>query len=234
MIYTLFMVLGFVCALLYIIFFAKKFGIKTFKGVVLIVFAYGSLYAVMMLLYYFIDGKFGGKNMIRVFILIPFAVIFFAHAFGINKKKALDYIAPVPLIVFGVAHFGCASAGCCYSNIAMQHGIYNRYVGQNLFPNQYLEAITACLLVVGLILWLHKNKYDMGGKAMGYMLIIYGFLRFFLEFIRGNDKLFLGISELALWALATGIFGILYIVFLNKRERKKNVLQGQKENNNEV
>lgn len=220
MLYNLFYVISFILALLYIIFFAKKFALTKAKGILLITFCYATLFMIMLLLYYLINGTFGGRNMIHIYIFLPFVVAFFAKALDIKLGTALDYFSPVPIIVFAGQHFGCVFPGCCYSNIEVSWGIANRYTSTTLFPNQILEAVIATLTVVFLIWILRRNNYNMGGKAMGYMLMIYGTQRFLLEFIRDNEKLFWGISDLAIWAAVAVVFGIILNILIKKRSRR--------------
>ena len=56
------------------------------------------------------------------------------------------------------------------------------------------------------------------------MLIIFGSTRFVCEFLRDNDKLFLGISNLALHALLMFIVGIIALVIINKKHNKVQML----------
>ncbi|MEG0570982.1 MAG: prolipoprotein diacylglyceryl transferase [Oscillospiraceae bacterium] len=216
--YNLFIALGFLFGVIYVLLYAKKYELKKIRALLFVGICYATLYLLMLLLYFLISGKLAGKNMVRVFAFCPIVVTFFAIGFNIDVKKAFDFLAPVPLLVFAITHIGCNWGGCCRSNITVPWGIYNRITQTHLFPNQILETIVAALSTVLILYLLHKNKYDMGGKAMGYMLILYGSQRFLLEFIRDNQKLFWGISELALWALATIIVGlVLNFIVLRKK-----------------
>lgn len=51
------------------------------------------------------------------------------------------------------------------------------------------------------------------------MLMLFGYSRFFLEFLRDNDKLFWGISGLALRTMLNGVVGTI-AYFLIKRKNK--------------
>ena len=55
------------------------------------------------------------------------------------------------------------------------------------------------------------------------MLILFGSTRFILEFFRDNNKVFLGLSDLALHALFMTIVGIsVYTAIIAKENEKKN------------
>ena len=55
------------------------------------------------------------------------------------------------------------------------------------------------------------------------MLMLFGYTRFFFEFARNNEKLFWGISELALHALLAGIVGtVSYFIVKNHLKKGEN------------
>ena len=87
-----------------------------------------------------------------------------------------------------------------------------------MFPVQLLEGIVSAAIVVWLLTYAKKHKYNCAGLCMPYMFIAFGLTRFFLEFLRNNQKLFWGISELALWSLLMFIVGIVWIA-VSKWER---------------
>ena len=55
--------------------------------------------------------------------------------------------------------------------------------------------------------------------ALNEFFATVGYSRFLLEFLRDNDKLFLGISELALHALAMALIGAVWLI-ADKRKRR--------------
>ena len=66
-----------------------------------------------------------------------------------------------------------------------------------------------------------KRSYNPDGTLYPLMLILYGGTRFIWEFFADNDKLFLRISELALWALLTFLIGVVWYVTVKEANRKK-------------
>ena len=218
--YYAFHVFGFIGAAIYMLLFTPKYGIERKIALILTVITYTTVYALMLLLYYIATGNFGGQNIVRVFVFIPPIVALYAAAFGINVRKALDLIAPVPCIVHGISHLGCLFPGCCYSRLRVNWGIYNKRVGERLFPVQICEALTAVLIAVILILIMRKNQYDLHGKAMPLMLILFGTTRFIWEFLRDNAKLLWEISDLALWGIGMAIAGAVWL-FVDSVIRRK-------------
>lgn len=107
----------------------------------------------------------------------------------------------------------------------------NILTGTNRLPNQIIESIGA--LLIFLILWIvaKRNHYKTKGYLYYIMLILYGSQRFLLEFLRDNNKVIVfydlknadgafGISNLAIWAAAMFIEGVI-ILYLTIRHDKK-------------
>lgn len=215
--YFWFHIFGFVAAVIYILIFSRKFEIPLKKSLPLIVLAYVTVYALMLLLFYLITGYFGGQNIIRIFIFLPFVVFYYCKALNIPAEKAMDFVSPIPCIIHGISHIGCIFEGCCFSNIQTRFGIYNPVTKTTLFPVQLLETAVALIIAGYFIIKLKRHRYSLSGKAMPEMLILFGVTRFLLEFLRDNEKLFWGISELALWALGAALLGLVWLLIKRRR-----------------
>ena len=219
--YYTFHILGFAALLIYVLSASSRFGFPRIKAVLLCTASYISMYGFMLLLKLLITGT-GGQNAIRAYLFLPFFVWLFAGALGLDTRKAMDFTAIAPCIVQGISHIGCLFPGCCRSWLRVAWGIYNPIVGVRLFPVQIAESITALLIAGWLLTGQRKKEYRTNGLDMPRMMIVFGGTRFFWEFLRDNEKLFCGISELALWALAMVIAGVIWIL----TERKKSVFCG--------
>ena len=220
MLYYLFHVLGFVGVVIYMLIWAPKYGEKRGHAIIHMSLTYASVYLLMMLLFYFVTGVFGGQNIVRIFMFVPPIALFYGKLMKIPAHTVLDRAAPIPCIVHGISHFGCIFEGCCYSVIKVDWGIYNPIVKEKLFPIQIFEALTAVVIVVVVILISKKKNYQAGGITMPWMLFLFGITRFAWEFLRDNKKLFWGISELALWALATAIVGAVWLIIAEYKKSK--------------
>ena len=99
-------------------------------------------------------------------------------------------IFTVPIVVF---HFfgriGCFLGGCCYGKFTTsklgvvfldnaEENIF--HYGLKRYPTQLFEAIIL-LLILTILLFVLKNKFKL-------YLILYSVSRFFLEFLRGDDR----------------------------------------------
>ena len=84
---------------------------------------------------------------------------------------------------------GCFLGGCCYGKVTtfklgvafpdnVKENIF--HYGSKRYPTQLFEAIILLIILVT-ILFVKKNKFKL-------YLILYSIARFFLEFLRGDDR----------------------------------------------
>ena len=57
--------------------------------------------------------------------------------------------------------------------------------------------------------------------AMAWMWVMFGTTRVIWEFFRANEKLFWGLSELALWSIALTVAGVIWLVLDKKKGEKE-------------
>lgn len=114
-----------------------------------------------------------------VFSLI-YSLLFFTLKPGLKSL----YVQFVPGLAFahGLGRIGCFLAGCCFGEIT-HSGLGVHINGAERFPVQLMEA--SALIVLGL--FFHLYKRDWGKRILPYYLISYSILRFFLEFLRGDE-----------------------------------------------
>jgi phosphatidylglycerol---prolipoprotein diacylglyceryl transferase len=119
------------------------------------------------------------------------------------RKKKLPFWTmadiAVPGIALGqiIARLGCLSAGCCYGKpthlpwgvtFTSQYAYENVGVplGISLHPTQVYEAIGTFLLFL-FLLWSHSQKPPKGQIFLQY-IIGFAFIRFLVEFFRGDER----------------------------------------------
>lgn len=102
----------------------------------------------------------------------------------INKIEGIrlgNKIAPAAALGMAVGRIGCFLAGCCYGI-----EIYGFHL-----PTQLIEMVY-CL---GLFIYLIKKKYNKedlkDGELFTDLLFYYFIFRFFIEFFRGTEKLYI-------------------------------------------
>lgn len=224
--YDVFFVLGFVAVFFFFLWRGKYFGVSPIRSVLLVVIVYPSVVLWMFVQYWLETGTFGGNNIVRSFVYMPLFAIPAAKLLKMTWQQACDLLAPATCVVHGVSHWGCIFAGCCHGYPSFW-GIYNVSTGRVCFPSQPLEALTA-LLIIAVILWREKkNNHQVDGLSMPIMLMLFGSTRFFWEFFRDNDKIWLSCSSLAFHALFMSFVGLIMYIVIKKHNHKQNAKQNK-------
>lgn len=224
LIYNIFFVAGGVGLMAFCFANAKNYKLPLKKAIPFVVIVYAVSVAWMFFLYWAESGfkNFGGNNIVRIFVWVPLFSYPAAKLFKLDFRTTCDYLAPVVCVQHGISHFGCIFAGCCHG-YSWEYGIWNPAYKYNMFPIQPIEALVAVGIV--LFIWLRERKrgFAVDGESYPLMLILFGFTRFLLEFARDNEKLFLGISSLAIHAFIMGVVGTVWFIIarrMNNRRKK--------------
>jgi len=225
LIYAGIVIVAFVMQFLFLIFYRKKYHISVVGTTTLLITVYPIAYFWLLVITWVENGfkNFGSNNIVRLFVWIPLIAIPIAKLLKIEKRTVTDFLAPSMALEQAIAHTVCPISGCCYG-YPFEGGIWNVKLQEYLFPNQWLECLVAFLIFCGLVIYAVKTGFDRRGKIYPVFLIFFGFTRFLLEFLRDNQKLIWGISNLALHALVMVLVGIIWLVRLNKWEKQSNKL----------
>lgn len=214
-------VLGFLTIFVFNGFYGKRYGIPPKESVPFTVVSYVLIYLWAYILAWVVNGfEWGHHNAIRVYIWFPVVLLFTCELFKLDWKTACEFITPSTCIVYGIARLGCNFTGCCYG-IPAFWGIESVEVGYRCFPVQLCEAVTSLLIAAFIIRRARRRGYQPDGTLYPLMMIFYGGTRFLWEFLADNNKLFLHISELALWALLTCVIGLAWFFAADEQNRKK-------------
>ena len=216
--YDIFFALGFVSVFLFVVLFGRKMGVKTWKGIVVVLIVYPILVLWMFTMYWIESGfrNFGGNNIVRVFVYVPLVAYPVSKLLKIKMNDICSMLAFGPVSVHAVSHFGCIFAGCC-RGYPSTWGLYNTTTGDIRFPNQPLEAIAAWVLIFYLLARAKKRNYKADGLEYPIMLALFGLSRFLFEFLRENRKIWLGCSSLAFHALFMFVVGVIWIIVAKKK-----------------
>ena len=119
-----------------------------------------------------------------------------------------------------MTHIGCIFPGCCHG-YPSPWGLFSNNAGTVCFPIQLIEAASSVLIGLLLAAFFMRGKQE--GLLYGWYLLLFGSTRFIWEFFRNNEKIWNGVSELAMHALVAAILGlaILVTVCLRRRGNKK-------------
>ncbi len=158
---------------------------------------------------YFISRMriFGGLLLVPVLLYFP--VKYLAGDFALVS----DIIAPGAYLILAFSKLGCAVYGCCYG-IEWEYGVPSRFEDHLCFPVQLLESVL-CFIIYGSIIYLViKNKHRKG-TAYPIALILYGVIRFFVEFLRyypeAEKACFFGISFWQVFSVIAVLVGIIWL-----------------------
>lgn len=220
--YDLFFALGFVSVMVGLLWFGKKLKFPLWKIAVTVCTVYPLVVLWMFFMFWMETGftTWGGNNIVRIFVYVPLIGLPVAKILKLDTKKTLSLLSFAPLMVHGVSHFGCIFFGCC-QGYPCSFGIYNPFYGDIRFPIQPIEALTAVVIVFFLMWRARKKNYEPDGYEYPLMLVLFGSTRFLFEFLRDNEKMFWGISNLAIHAFFMLIVGIVWIAILKKKENPK-------------
>ena len=220
--YGFFYAIGFLTIFLFNTFYAKKFKINPFKGLLLTVSSYLLIYAWAFVLSWLesLFTDWGHHNAVRVYIWMPLLLFLLSKPLRLDWRKACDFIAPSACIVYGIARMGCLFPGCCYG-IPFEGGIFSNEAQAVVFPVQFCEAATALLLAVICLIMNSKKNPKFDSRTYFIMLIPYGLTRFIWEFFADNEKVFMNISSLALHALLMSVVGVAMLIILHIIDKKK-------------
>ena len=143
------------------------------------------------------------KEFITVFSAIFSGSVFYGGLIGafilgmiylklrkLPREVYMDNAALFAPIFHGFARIGCFFGGCCYgieSSFGFAaHGNTVSNIGEvTRFPVQLLEA--ACNFAIAAIIFVILKKGLLQGKVFYVYLSIYAFVRFFDEFLRGDE-----------------------------------------------
>jgi len=215
---TVFAFLSFIPVVILCFWYGKKTNIGVFKSIVFVAFTYVVNFALMLLLAW-VEANFqyfGSQNGIRSFAYTPLLCYIGAKLFRMKWREGNALFALCLPFSHAVAHLGCIFPGCC-EGYPCEWGIYNAYAGEYLFPIQLVESAVAVLIGIYVAYRAKKNHFEIDGKEYPIMMLLFGSTRFLCEFLRANDKIWLGCSSLSFHALFMFAVGTIWLIMLNKK-----------------
>lgn len=123
------------------------------------------------------------------------SLLWYFKKYKIDSGKALDLFAIVIPFAHMIGRIGCFLAGCCYGKqtnawygMLFPYGSSTHIHGEGarVIPTQLIEAILLFSLFVFLFVFHRLAKYKKYRLSSLY-LMLYGVIRFLLEFLRGDE-----------------------------------------------
>jgi len=111
--------------------------------------------------------------------------------------ETADVFAPAIALGHGIGRLGCFSAGCCWGipthvpwAVTFTNPVANQVVGVPLnvplHPTQLYESFSE-FLIFGILFWRFRKPHSRGGIISLY-LVLYGIVRFVVEFFRYHEQ----------------------------------------------
>ena len=191
------------------------------------------------------DGLFSAQGLTFYggFILATVLIYLYVRSKKIPFLKVCDAAAPSLAIGYGIARIGCHLAGdgdyglpisefaswvpwgTNYSHGTLPPSVafrgtdiaqkFGGVVPDNTLchPTPIYEFVLAVIILA--VLWKYRKKFKQDGKLFALYLILSGFSRFIVEFIRLNPRILFGLSEAQVISVPLMILGV-YLLFMKK------------------
>jgi len=132
----------------------------------------------------------GGLAFYGGLVLAAPAGLLYARRKQLGLLRIADLCAPV--VAFGLffGRMGCFLNGCCYGRpTTLPWGVdFPTVPGHDhLHPTQLYEAI-GCLGLWAILYWGLRPRKQRHGDVFAWFLVLYGTLRFMLEFLRDDER----------------------------------------------
>lgn len=123
-------------------------------------------------------------------------------------REVTSIVACGVVLAHGIGRIGCFCVGCCYGRATEAwYGLFLPAVGEKVIPTQLIEAGFLFLLFAALSVLVFKTKVS----CLGVYLTAYAVFRFFIEFLRADDRGVLfgtALSPSQIWSIVLLLVGI--------------------------
>jgi phosphatidylglycerol---prolipoprotein diacylglyceryl transferase len=165
----------------------------------------------------------GGFAFYGAFVSYFLIIIGYSLVKRVSMVRILDYTAPFLALSQMFVRIGCFMVGCCYGKPTnLPTAVTFTFIDDlPRHPTQLYSAALLLILSVFLYVYYNKNK-SVTGKTFFLFLTLYGFGRFFIEFLRADNVIIAhGISATHLAAAAVFFVGFVGSVICSRKEIKK-------------
>ncbi|OGF58727.1 MAG: prolipoprotein diacylglyceryl transferase [Candidatus Fischerbacteria bacterium RBG_13_37_8] len=174
-----------------------------------------------------LGGVFYGGLILALIVSIIYLKYHKLPVWGIS-----DYAAPGIALGLAIGRWGCFAAGCCYGSYCTLPWavVYtDQYafetvgtpIGVPLHPAPIYESVAVFLIFIVLVFIMIKREFD--GQAVSILLVLMGTERFFVEFLRSDERGFVfnnSISTSQLLSIIIVPAGICLYFFLSRKQAK--------------
>lgn len=212
-----------VFALLFLLWHRHNYHLSKKLGLILFGIFVSLSVLLSMILSWIVSGFsiFGPSDYLRTFIFNPLICLLAAKVQKMRVGVVLDVMTPTMLVLHGVGHIACPFLGCCVG-ISCSWGIWNPVVDEFVFPTQWLITLIALSAAVMIVRFEKRNDYEGSGRSYPIMLVSYGSVRFFVEFLKYEGTRYLGVTRMAIQSILMVLVGVVWLFTLEEIKRENN------------
>ena len=148
---------------------------------------------------------FSGFSLFGAIFFLPLSAFIVSLIFKKDYFNVASFITIASLIMLGFYRVDCWISGCCGG--IMINGFK--------IPTQIIESVS-CLLMATLFIFFTHYKKLYQGQCFYLFFLIYGLLRFIIEFFRVRTNLFSVFSISHIFALISIIIGIILMILTRR------------------
>ncbi len=140
---------------------------------------------------------------------------------GLSFLAMLDLFVPATALAQGFGRLGCFLNGCCFGRESkLPWAVKFPFLDEKVHPTQIYESIY-CFALAFFLYHLWKRRKTDGTVALAYF-ILYPIGRFFIEFLRGDQRHYFLNFTLAQWMSLLFLAVAFYFFRIRKSSRGKN------------
>jgi phosphatidylglycerol:prolipoprotein diacylglycerol transferase len=170
-----------------------------------------------------------GLTFLGGFLLAALVIFIYIRRKKISFLLIADMNAPGLAIAYGIARIGCHLAGdgdygttselpWAYSYL---NGTVPTYPGQTVHPTPIYELLGSILIFI--FLWSIRKKTNKNGELVAYYVVLTSIARFFVEMIRLNPKIFIGLTEAQIISILLFITGSIMLIIMGSKPFQRRI-----------
>ena len=216
--FEIFISIGTILMIIVMLFCGKYYHIKVWKRIVTALFFTVAGVIGVKIMAFIEMGRWNGRSFFGAVLFTPILMVLFSYFIKETPSDILDICAPAEAIMLALMKVDCAIQGCCYGKVIRIDSDGNLI----RFPSQVVECLTAILIFIILIMLIYRKKQR--GALYYWYMILYGIVRFILNWLRETKPFLLGLPPGNFWALITFIAGgTLMIIHLTRKGNKSSI-----------
>lgn len=162
------------------------------------------------LMYYIENGEWEGTSLFGAVLFPPLLFVPISLIIRIRYTKLMDFISPASLVMIGIMKANCILEGCC-QGMPLWKTAGGEFV---YFPSPLIESLATFAIIILLLRWENRKKHQ--DLFYPFVLILYGLIRFCLNWFRGIPKITETILPMGnIWSLVAIIVGLVWLLVVN-------------------